>query len=300
MENTVVLPGGVFLDGNFYQEVKLHPPAGKEMELLANASSPCSLASVVTTLLTHCIHRIGPITNINTRVVRSLLTGDRDYLILKLRQMTFGNKVEATLVCPNPDCGQKVDINFQISNIPIKPGKISSLVFTVKLPKQAAFKDNNGNKHYRVEFRLPNGADQEELALLVEKDETEAVNKLLARCIGKIGKITEINQSLVEKLASPAREKIESAMEELAPQVEQDMETTCRECNHVFSFPFNISKFFLDEMKINLDQLYLEVHFLAFYYKWSESEILSMTNKKRRKYLELLGEHIERTRQEVI
>lgn len=300
MENTVVLPGGVFLDGNCYQEVKLHPPAGKEMELLANASTSCSLASAVTTLLTHCTDRIGPLTDITTGVVRSLPAGDRDYLILKLRQMTFGNKVEATLVCPNPDCGEKVDINFQLSNIPIKQGKISSPVFTVKLPKQAAFKDNKGNKHYRVEFRLPNGGDQEALALSVEKNEPEAVNKLLARCIRKIGKITEINQSMVEKLTLPAREKIENAIEELAPQVEQDMETTCRECNNVFSFPFNMSKFFLDEMKINLDQLYWEVHFLAFYYKWSEGEILSMTNKKRRKYLELLSEHIERTRQEVM
>ena len=189
-------------------------------------------------------------------------------------------------------------MDFNLRDIPIKQGKISSQVFTVMLPKQVESEDNEGEEHYKVEFRLPNGGDQEEFASLAVHNEAEAVNKLLARCIQRIDGITEIDESHIEKLSLSAQRKIEETMAELAPQVDLEMEAKCPECEKVFSSPFNMPQFFLDEMKVNLNQLYQEVHFLAFYYKWSESDILSMTRKKRRKYLQLLSEHLERIKKE--
>ncbi len=45
---------------------------------------------------------------------------------------------------------------------------------------------------------------------------------------------------------------------------------------------------------MNLQQLYREVHFLAFNYHWSEKEIMEMTREKRLMYVEILGEEIKR------
>ncbi|MBW2663680.1 MAG: hypothetical protein JRD93_17290 [Deltaproteobacteria bacterium] len=294
LEGNCVLPGGFYKNGACFSDVKLHPPTGRVEELLGAASNSRFLAPVITTLLAYCIERIGPITEITPEIVRNLLVGDRDYLVLKLRQMTIGDRVEATLVCPNTHCGKKIDIDFDLRQIPIKQGKVSSQVFAVTVPGQEAFEDNDGDKHYRVEFCLPRGGDQEELAPLAVNNEPEAVNKLLAHCIQRIDGVMEIDESQIEKLSPSAREKIEKTMAELAPQVDLEMEAKCPECGKTFSFPFNMSQFFIDEMKGNLNQLYQEVHFLAFYYKWSESDILSMTRKKRRNYLELLNEHVER------
>ncbi len=189
---------------------------------------------------------------------------------------------------------EKIDIDFDLRQIPIKQGKVSSQVFVATLSGQEAFEGNDGDKHYRVEFRLPKGGDQEELAPLTVNNEPESVNKLLARCIQRIDGVMEIDESQIEKLSPFAREKIEKTMAELAPRIDLEMEAKCPECGKAFSFPFNMSQFFIDEMRGNLNQLYQEVHFLAFYYKWSESDILSMTRKKRRNYLELLNEHVER------
>ncbi len=47
-------------------------------------------------------------------------------------------------------------------------------------------------------------------------------------------------------------------------------------------------------MTINRKQLYSEVHFLAFHYHWSEKEILSMSRDRRKMYVELLKDEIER------
>ena len=40
--------------------------------------------------------------------------------------------------------------------------------------------------------------------------------------------------------------------------------------------------------------LYREVHLLAFYYHWSEAEIMGLATKKRHRYLEVLQEAITR------
>jgi hypothetical protein len=39
-----------------------------------------------------------------------------------------------------------------------------------------------------------------------------------------------------------------------------------------------------------MKHLYREVHLLAFFYHWSEAEIMGMTAKKRHLYLDLLTE----------
>lgn len=291
-EGIFVLPGGFFQNGDCLREVKLRLPTGWVEEQLANPSKVRCLAEAITTLLTHGIERIGPITDITPEIVRSLLVGDRDYLVLKLRQITNGNNVEATLVCPNPQCGEKIDIDFELNHIPVKHGKISSQVFTMSLEQQKAFKDDERDKDWKIEFRLPNGGDQEGLALLTVHDESKAVHKVLTQCIQRIDGSKDIDESKIGKLSIAERRKIEKTMADLAPQVDMEFEAACPECEQVFSFPFNLSQFFLEEFKGNINQLYQEVHFLAFYYHWSELDILSMTRKKRQKYLQLLSDHI--------
>ena len=260
---------------------------------MGDASTYSCLASAVTVLLRHSIERIGPFTDISTELVRKLLVGDRDYLVLRLRQITNGNRVAAILVCPNPQCGKNIDADFDIGDIHVKQGNISSQVSTHKLAIQSPIKNGHESGDYIVNFRLPNGGDQEAMASLVEGDESKAVTMLLARCIQGIDGIGDIDERQIEKISATAREKIEKKMAELAPRVDLEMEARCPECGQEFLFPFNMARFFLDEMKINLNQLYQEVHFLAFHYKWSESDILTMTRKKRRKYLELLSEQIK-------
>jgi hypothetical protein len=61
----------------------------------------------------------------------------------------------------------------------------------------------------------------------------------------------------------------------------------------MFAAPLDLRRFFFGELRADRDLLYREVHYLAYYYHWSEPEILAMPRSKRRTYLELLGEEIE-------
>jgi hypothetical protein len=183
-------------------------------------------------------------------VARNLLVADRQYLLLKLREVTFGDRVQATIFCPWPDCGKKVDIDFSVKDIPITESEHKGPVYTMELSPEAAFIDDQGEKYRQVIFRLPNGGDQETI--------------------------------------------FEKQMEAVAPKVESTMGALCPECGREFVLPFDLQEFFFDELKISRDLLYREVHYLAYHYHWSEGEIMEMSREKRRRYIEVLADEIER------
>ena len=145
---TFRLPGGyVEKKGIVHREVELIPLTGKEEELLAQNRRQES-ASLVTAVLSRCVQRLGSISPVSEDVARSLLVADRQYLLLKLREVTFGERVQATISCPWPDCGRQVDINFSTRDIPIKESVDKGPLYKMELSDEAAFKNGN-DKYYR-------------------------------------------------------------------------------------------------------------------------------------------------------
>src|ERR687896_404489 len=95
-----ILPGGYMLpDGTCHQMVKLRQLTGREEEMILDAGAVAvddghdnddnnnNLVTLLTHILTNCIESIGSIKEINSDIVRKLLICDRDYLLLKLRQI---------------------------------------------------------------------------------------------------------------------------------------------------------------------------------------------------------------------
>src|SRR6185295_15378200 len=102
-----VLPGGYFDPaGGLHREFELGTLTGREEELLARAGS-ARPAALVTEVLSRCLRRLGTYAPVPPEVTRSLLVADRQYLMLRLRQATFGDLVRANLCCPWPECGER-------------------------------------------------------------------------------------------------------------------------------------------------------------------------------------------------
>jgi hypothetical protein len=271
-ETTVELLGGLALDdGRRLRWATLRPLTGREEIWLADhAGAPA--APVVTWLLDRCLTRLDD-QPVGRDLARRLLVGDRDFLIMQLRRLTLGDRVSAVVVCPA--CGAKMDIDFEISAAPVEPRPQTAAVhtLTVAQPDGAA---------RPVHFRLPAGADQEAvLGLPVE----QAVTALLKRCLIDDGGAP---------LSDAQRAAVIEAMDRLAPQLELELELTCPECAHAFLLPFDLTAFFLQEMRLNGARLLREAHYLALYYHWSETEILRLTRPRRRQYLALLQESSRR------
>jgi hypothetical protein len=289
---TGLLPGGyVDKDVMVHREVELIPLTGREEEFLA-ASRQQESASLVTAVLSRCIRRIGTIRPVSQEVARNLLIADRQYLLLKLREVTFGDQVRANLFCPWPDCSKRVAINFSINDIPIRESEDKGPSYMMTLSPEVAGELREDDRE--ITFRLPNGADQEAISPLLAENEARALAKLLGRCIQSIGRLTNPGEAVISRLSPAARLAIEQQMEMVAPKVELAMDVNCHECGREFSAPFDLHRFFFGEMRTSGDLLYREVHYLAYHYHWSEREIMEMTRDKRRRYIEVLADEIER------
>jgi hypothetical protein len=268
-----VLPGGyVDAAGAVHREVELRPLTGCEEEYLSSLAADTSAGRAVTQLLARCLRRVEGTAGVDAAIVRGMLVGDREYLMVKLRQMTSGDKMRAILRCPSEACGKNMEVPISLAELPVEERPVKSGTFTVEL-----------TGHGPVEFRLPTGGDQEALAPVA--DEPRGVDELLRRCVLRMpGSAT----------LADAGPLVEERIEQLAPRMEVELEAVCPECGNAFSAPLDLAGFVLSELMSDLQHLRPEVHFLAWHYHWPESEILAMTRRKRRRYIELVEDELER------
>jgi hypothetical protein len=265
----VSLPGGVAQGGEWLREAELRPLTGIEEDwLLRNPTAPSNLS--VTRLLTGCLLRVGKHSS-TPDVVRQLLVGDRDYLVLNLRRLTIGDDFCAVVACAA--CGKNMDVCFKGTEVPIEKPATVKPTYELQLTGVPA-------RERTVRFRLPTGADQE--SVLGSPLEV-AVDMLLGRCLLDDAGLA-LNQD--------ESQQVMDTIERQAPKIELELALSCPECKQEFVFPFDTTAFFLQELRSHSGNLLREIHSLAFYYHWSEAEILKLDRARRRAYLSLLTDEL--------
>jgi hypothetical protein len=281
MESTAIirLPGGFWLDGTRHQEASLRSLDGDDEVFLLETGESLLPAQRTTALLARCLTRLGPLSPVTTQTAASLTAGDREALLLHLRRLILGERLQCVLSCPNPDCGEKMDLDLRVSDLLLPPYSHAQERYETTITK-------NGS-NYSVRFRPPTGAHQEEAASLARSDPQAAADLLLRRCVERV--VTEDGKP-IENPPSVVIERLPTIMGELDPQAELMLNLTCPVCHHDFSALFDTATYLFQELHSRAEHLYGEVHLLAFYYHWSEAEIIGMTARKRHLYLDLLTE----------
>jgi hypothetical protein len=191
-----------------------------------------------------------------------------------------------------------MDVTFSLGEVGVERRPVRSRFFRAELSPAASYLDLKGVERREVEFRLPTGADQEEAAAVSLEDEGAALERLFARLVrpadGDGGDVGEAGEAFAARLSTAARAEIEVHMARVAPAVELDLDGVCPECDEPFETAFDLTAFFAAEMQNNLRSLESAVHLLAFHYHWSEGEILSLTRRKRQRYVEMIEEELSR------
>ncbi len=226
-----------------------------------------------------CLTQLGPKSNINAKDIRALTVGDRDALLMHLRILTSGSKIQPVISCPNIDCAETMEFEFNIKDFLVPPNPDAKEIFETQI-------STNGTS-FEVKFRLPTVEDQEAAAKLPPKKQENASMVLLKRCITEIRK----NGSIIPppiNLPDPLVESLSQQVAQLDPQAEIILNLTCPSCQHYFRTYFDIGDYFFKEIMAGSKQLFREIHVLALYYHWSEKEILNMTKPRRQIYLDLL------------
>jgi uncharacterized protein (UPF0212 family) len=278
MQVVLELPGGL-CDGAGppVHQVELRRMTGEDEAWLASVNATTPAAHVVTTLLARCTVRLGNLAEPGEEGLRRLLVGDRDYLLLGLRRLTFGSHFDGLLACPT--CGETMDVSFEADQVPIQRRAQTQSVYEVELRRR-------DGSPVRVGFHLPTGADQEALA----GDSTgDPGRRLLARCLESIDG-RPINGDDIDSLDAASLDRLDEAMESLSPIIELSMRIGCPNCGHQFDADYDLVPFLLEEMRLSAGQLTREVHNLAYYYHWSLRDILGLTNQQRRQYVGLIGD----------
>jgi hypothetical protein len=265
----------------WHREASLRPLTGDDEAFLLEAGESLFPVQRTTALLARCLMRLGPLDRVTTEAVRSLTVGDREALLLHLRRLTFGDRMPCVLICLNPECGEKMDLDLKVSDLLMPPYPDARALYETTVKEDGTA--------YRVCFRLPTGADQETAAALARADPQAAADLLLRRCVGCVTAEGE-NGKPTKDWPPAVAQQLPAIMAELDPQAELILNLTCPVCGHAFSALFDTATYLFQELANRMKHLYQEVHLLAFYYHWSEAEIMGMTARKRHLYLKLLAE----------
>jgi hypothetical protein len=281
----VDLPTGLWADGVCSRTALLRPITGEDEAFLLEASASMFPSQWVTALLARCLVSPEDQDRVTEDTVRSLCIGDREALLLHLRRLTFGDRLQCILACPFLECKEKMDLDLNVRNLLLQTYSQNGEWHNARL-------HDNGHL-YDVRFRLPTGADQEAVSGLAQTDLNAASSMLLRRCIGSIAREDD---STVEVIPQSLETQLSSIMSEMDPQAELMLNMTCPACHRNFSVIFDTASYLSKEMASHMEHIYRDVHMLAFYYHWSESEIMGMTQRKRERYLDLLDETLKEWR----
>ena len=233
----------------------------------------------ISALLARCVTHLGGSECDGSEQIRSLPMGDREALLLHIRRLTFGDRIPCTLHCPS--CAALMDFELQAHEL---------LLSAEQHPEQYHEEPfRAGDATLRVRFRVPCGADLEP-AIHAQRTASEAASSVLNRCVEWVRREYAPGDENLPAAQWPPQlaEQIAARISALDPQAEIILQLRCPACGHEFSSLFDVGDYFLRELAAAERQLYYDVHRLALAYHWSETEILNMTPRKRKLYLELL------------
>ena len=209
--------------------------------------------------------------------------GQRDACLLTLRERLFGSELNGVTVCPQ--CQQRIELAFNVSDIRVEPTMTDPIVPVDEIMTLTA-------EGYRVQFRLPNTLDLE--AIETRTDVNQMREQLLHRCITAVvwegaekGDGEPVNS--LAPLPMTLVDAIAARMAEADAQADTRLALSCPDCHHEWFSTFDIATYLAGEIHSWAKYLLREIHSLALGYGWREADILTMTPRRRRAYLELLG-----------
>jgi Zn ribbon nucleic-acid-binding protein len=197
----------------------------------------------------------------------------RDAWLLALRCSTFGSTLKARVVCPQ--CHTQLALEIPRESIPLPEPQAERL-------SGPPMRISHGE--LVIEARSPDGAALERAARC--PDVASARASLVASCVTVLSPSGESIDA--ESLDVETLEQVGEAIAEAEPGVEVGLGVTCVSCGHIWEPILDILLFLWRELSTTGVQVLDEVHELASAYGWSEEEILGLSSRRRRQYVERL------------
>jgi hypothetical protein len=231
-DRRLLLPGGwVADDGRVLRAVHVRQLNGSDEEALFNRAGG-SGAERVTTLLARVIDGVeGLAAPVDAGFAAGLSVGDRDYLLLRLRQLDLGDAVHQVLRCTH--CGGKADIDFLISEMPLRRADAPAALHHVELGDCSVW------------LRLPTGADQAAVEALALANPAAANTRLYARIVHDVDGAGPPSEDEVRAWPLPRRARLAAWLAQALPGPDLLLDLACPHCQGDISYAFDVNGFFL-------------------------------------------------------
>ena len=246
-EFTVSLPIGVTDPaGNHQRDVVLRKMTGREEAILADRRYQKNGGRLVTELLHSCIVRVGDQPKNGSSTVSSMYSVDRNFLLLKLRAITFGPELNTSYTCPS--CSEAVKLVENLDELPVRALGEDETADEIRVELQDGYVDRDGDVHTALTLRLPTGADEEAVAPQMRQNPSEGKNALLSRCLKSLGnmprhRMEALGPHIMSELTLADRRLVDKALNQAAPGVNLVRQIECGACGNVFSASLDLSHF---------------------------------------------------------
>ena len=201
--------------------------------------------------------------------VSGLVLGERESLLLEVRRATLGDVLSARTVCPGCGAGLAADVPAAWLR---RDGDPATAAPTFELELGAVV----------LTIRPPDGTVLARAA--AEPDVDSCRLALLAGCIVRAAGPAGILDPA--ELPSDVVAAAGEAIVERDPRCEFTVALSCVSCGHDWEAGFDAGLFLWEELVAMSIRLADNVDLLARAYHWSEAEIVAMSSRRRRRYVE--------------
>lgn len=230
-------------EGNFHKEFEITEMTGADEEAIARAEIKSNGAKIIRTVLERCCTRIGKFTRSSVgpakwrEMIQSLLVGDQDFIMLKIREKSIGSELSGNHNCPK--CNASLVTTIDIDELEIIPFKGQ---FEIEFELPRGYRDRNGVTHKFGKLRLPNGLDRELLDPVARKNIGEANTLLLTRCIVDLDGL-KVTNDMIRNLSLKDREYLYTLLKDNTFGIKFEVDITCDSCGTEFTASLNMANF---------------------------------------------------------
>jgi hypothetical protein len=197
--------------------------------------------------------------------LESVSIAERNLLLLRLHELTFGPLLNIFAVCPK--CAEPLEFS------------IPTAAMTEQLQRTPATSIEWSQEGRQ--YRLRSVTTEDLLASLQTADTTAAQECVLSRCV-------DVSPRPETESLSTSADVMEK-FEQLHASVEFSCAVDCPACSGHDVLDLDIARFLWAEVRSAARRLLGEIHTLASAYGWSEQAIIEMTPRRRAAYLEILN-----------
>jgi hypothetical protein len=230
-DSTVQLPAGYIMpNGELVKTAEVKELNGADEEAISKAGS---IAKSINILLQRGLVKLGD-KEVTKEDLDSLLSGDRDAILLGIRKATFGSSLKLNIRCVSCSQEQVADVDLD-EDVPVKSlvDPIADRVWETPTKKGV------------VKLSLPNGITQKRLMDNIDKTSAEVNTMLLAGCLLSIDGAPSIGAQTALSLGMADRTTIIDQIIERNPGPRLgEVKKVCKACGENIPLPLSLLDLF--------------------------------------------------------